>query len=131
MADLPRRAVADTSVFVAREAGRELGKLPSELAVSMITAGELELGVLRARKPQARARRLATLTQVRSAFSLLPIDSLTASCFARLTDEAMTAGYRPSHHDTWIAATAMRHGVPVATQDGDFEAFASVRAIRV
>ena len=42
------RAIADTSVFVARESGRPLGDLPGEIAVSVITAAELELGVLRA-----------------------------------------------------------------------------------
>lgn len=131
MADLPRRAVADTSVFVAIEVGRPLGDLPLEIGVSMITAGELEVGVLRARTPQARALRLGTLTQLRSEFPLLPIDSATASCFARLTDEALSAGYKPAHHDTWIAATAMRHHVPVVTQDKDFAAFASVQVIHV
>jgi predicted nucleic acid-binding protein len=131
MTETPSRAVADTSVFIAREVGRPLGELPDELAVSMITAGELELGVLRARSPQVRAQRLTTLTQVRSRFPLLPIDSVTASCYARLTEEAMLAGYKPSDHDTWIAATAMRHRVAIVTQDDDFEAFASVAVIRV
>lgn len=55
------RAVADTSVFVAQETGRELEDLPEEIAVSVITAAELELGVLRATEPNARAIRLATL----------------------------------------------------------------------
>ena len=60
------RAIADTSIFVARESGRELGPLPDEIAVSVITAAELELGVLRAVGPEARALRLATLCRVRS-----------------------------------------------------------------
>ena len=38
----------DTSVFIAREQGRVLGSLPGELAVSVVTIGELELGVLAA-----------------------------------------------------------------------------------
>jgi predicted nucleic acid-binding protein len=131
MSVVPRRAVADTSVFVARESGRGLGELPGELGVSMITAAELELGVLRAKDGRTRARRLATLTQVRAAYPLLPIDAITASCFARLTDEALARGHRRRDHDTWIAATAMRHGVPVATQDDDFTAFESVLVLRV
>jgi len=45
------RAIADTSVFIAREAGRPLEELPDEIAVSVVTAAELELGVLRARVP--------------------------------------------------------------------------------
>lgn len=131
MREIATRAVADTSVFVAREARRPLGDLPNELGVSLITAAELELGVLRSKDAQTRAQRLATLTRVRTAYPLLPIDDVTASCFARLTDEVLAKGYKRRDHDTWIAATAMRHGVPVATQDDDFTAFDSVLVIHV
>ena len=125
------RAVADTSVFVARETGRQLGDLPDEIAVSVITAAELELGVLRASDPSSRATRLATLSRVRATFPLLTIDEATASCYARLADEQLRAGRRPRRHDTWIAATALRHGAAVLTQDADFSAFASVQVVRV
>ena len=80
------RAIADTSVFIAREAGRPVGELPDELAVSVITAAELELGVLRATDPATRATRLATLGRVRAAYPLLGVDDATASCFARSAD---------------------------------------------
>ncbi len=125
------RAVADTSVFVAREAGRALGELPDEIAVSVVTAAELELGVLRARDAAVRAQRLATVSRVRSEYPLLPIDDATASCFARIADEELRAGRKLRRHDTWIAATAARHGVAVVTQDSDFTTFASVQVIRV
>ena len=48
------RAIADTSVFVAMESGRALGELPDEIAVSVVTAAELELGVLRAKLTRPR-----------------------------------------------------------------------------
>ncbi len=124
------RAVADTSVFIARETGRPLGDLPDEIAVSVITAAELELGVLRATDASSRAARLATLSRVRGTYELLPIDGPTASCFARLADEQLRAGRKPRRHDTWIAATALRHGVAVVTQDADFSSFSAVRVIR-
>ena len=125
------RAIADTSVFVARETGRQLGDLPDEIAVSVITAAELELGVLRASDPSSRATRLATLSRVRATYPLLPIDEATASCFARLADEQLRGGRRPRRHDTWIAATALRHGAAVVTQDADFGAFGPVQVLRV
>jgi predicted nucleic acid-binding protein len=125
------RAVADMSVFIAREAGRPLGELPDEIAVSVVTAAELELGVLRAADPTARAIRLQTLSRVRAEYPLLPVDDSVASCFARLADEQLRAGRKPRRHDTWIAATALHHGVAVLTQDADFSAFASVDVIRV
>ncbi len=125
------RAIADTSVFIAREAGRPLGDLPDEIAVSVVTGAELELGVLRARDADVRARRLATLSRVRTEYALLPIDDQTASCFARIADQELTAGRRLRRHDVWIAATALRHGAAVVTQDADFTAFDSVEIVRV
>ena len=125
------RAVADTSVFIAREAGRALADLPDEIAVSVVTAAELELGVLRARDQKTRAARLATLSRVRAEYPLLIIDDATASCFARIADEQLSAGRRLRRHDTWIAATALRHGAAVVTQDADFTTFTAVEILRV
>lgn len=125
------RAIADTSVFIAREADRPLGELPDEIAVSVITAAELELGVLRARDPDARATRVATLARVRATYPLLPVDEAVASCYARLADQQLRAGRKPRRHDTWIAATAMRHDAAVVTQDQDFGRFEAVEVIHV
>lgn len=125
------RAIADTSVFIARESGRPLGDLPDEIAVSVVTTAELELGVLRADDPKVRAVRLRTLSRVRAEYPLLSIDEATASSFARIADEELRAGRKLRRHDTWIAATALQHDAAVVTQDTDFTAFASVRVIRV
>jgi predicted nucleic acid-binding protein len=125
------KAIADTSVFIARETGRELGELPDEIAVSVVTAAELELGVLRAKNTDTRARRLATLAQVRATYPLLPVDAETASCFARIAAGELEVGRRIRRHDAWIAATALRHGVAIATQDADFSAFKAVDVVRV
>jgi predicted nucleic acid-binding protein len=124
------RAIADTSIFVAQEAGRQLGELPSEIAVSAITAAELELGVLRATDPDDRAVRLSTLSRVQATYSLLPVDPRVASCFARIASTERAKGRRLRRHDTWIAATAMRHGAAVVTQDADFSSFEAVEVIR-
>jgi predicted nucleic acid-binding protein len=125
------RAIADTSVFIARETGRPLGELPDEIAVSVITAAELELGVLRATDTSVRATRLATLSRVRGEYPLLHIDDGTASCFARIADQELRAGRKLRRHDCWIAATAFQHGAAVVTQDEDFTAFTAVEVIRV
>lgn len=125
------RAIADTSIFIAQETGRELGELPQQIAVSVITAAELELGVLRAADPDARATRLSTLSRVQATYPLLPIDAETASCFARIASAERSRGRRLRRHDTWIAATALRHGAGVVTQDADFSSFEAVEVIRV
>lgn len=125
------RAVADTSIFIAQETGRDLGALPEEIAVSAITAAELELGVLRAVDAGTRATRLSTLSRVQATYALLPIDAEVASCFARIAAAELSRGRRLRRHDTWIAATAMRHGVAVVTQDADFSSFDEVPVVRV
>jgi predicted nucleic acid-binding protein len=125
------RAIADTSIFIAQETGRELGEIPEEIAVSVITAAELELGVLRATDLSARAIRLSTLSRVQGTFPLLPVDPRVASCFARIASAELARGRRIRRHDTWIAATAMRHGVAVLTQGADFSSFENVAVLRV
>lgn len=124
------KAVADTSIFIAQETGRELGDLPEKIAVSVITVAELELGVLRASDRDARARRLSTLSRVQSIYPLLPVGPEVASCFARIAAAERARGRRLRRHDTWIAATAMRHGAAVLTQDADFSAFEGVEVVR-
>jgi predicted nucleic acid-binding protein len=124
------KAVADTSIFIAQETGRELGELPEKIAVSVITVAELELGVLRATDPDARARRLSTLSRVQSIYPLLPIGPEVASCFARIAADQRARGRRGRLHDTWIAATAMKHDAAVLTQDADFSSFENVDVIR-
>lgn len=125
------RAIADTSIFIAQETGRELGEIPEEIAVSVITVAELELGVLRATDQSARAIRLSTLSRVQATYPLLPVDPEVASCFARIASAELARGRRTRRHDTWIAATAMRHGVAVLTQDADFSSFEAVTVLRV
>ena len=126
-----KKAVADTSVFIAQEVGRELGPLPEKIAVSVITVAELELGVLRADDPEVRARRLSTLSRVQESYVLLPVGPEVASCFAKIASAERSRGRRLRRHDTWIAATAMHHGAAVLTQDADFSSFDEVEVLRV
>ena len=124
------RAVLDTSILIAREQGRPLARqLPDDVAVSVISIAELELGVLLARDAHTRAARLRTLGEVRSLAGALPIDERTASAYAELAAAAIAAGRKPRVHDTWIAATAMVNDAEVWTQDPDFSDFEQVVAV--
>ena len=126
------RGLADTSVFIARERGRPLDveALPDELAVSVLTVGELRAGVLAAGTLEARDRRLATLT---AALQLdpVPVDERVAAEWARLRVLLRDAGQRVPVNDSWIASTAIVLGVPVVTQDDDFPSIGGVDVIRV
>jgi predicted nucleic acid-binding protein len=107
------RGLLDTSIFIAQESGRALGTLPTVAVISVVTVAELHLGALMADRPAVRARRLRTLTSVQNIFEPLPIDSEVARAFAELVAEARRHGRRPKIMDTWIAATAVAHGLPV------------------
>lgn len=70
-----RRALADTSVFIGIEATRfDPDRFAGyEWGVSVVTLGELRLGVLQASGPEAAARRLSTY-QLAQRFEPLGID---------------------------------------------------------
>jgi hypothetical protein len=116
------RGLADTSLFIARETGRPLDTdaLPDEIGVSVITIGELRAGVLAAADVETRDRRLATLTQA-LALQPVPVDDPVADAWAKLRLLLRDHGQRLPVNDSWIAATAMALGVPVVTQDDDYD----------
>ena len=93
------RAVIDTSVLIAREQARPLERaLPDEVAVSVVSIAELEVGVLVARDAATRARRLRALTELRSLAGALPIDERVASAYAQLAAVVLSGGRRPRIH---------------------------------
>ncbi len=124
-------ALLDTSIFIAAESGRRLNRdaIPETVAVSVVTVGELRAGVLRARTAAQRDRRLSTLLAAREA-APVPIDEEVAFAWARLRVELAEAGRRMPTNDAWIAATALAHGVPVVTQDADYDDVPGLVAIR-
>lgn len=126
------RGLADTTVFIARESGRPLdaAALPDELAVSVITVGELRAGVLAAGDVRTRDRRLATLTVVLG-LDPVPVDGDVAEAWARLRVLLRDADARMPVNDSWIAATALALGVPVVTQDDDYVELDDLAVIKV
>ena len=126
------RGLADTSVFVARETGRPIQQrsIPDELAVSVITIGELRAGVLAATELATRDRRLSTLAGA-LALRPLPIDDDVAAAWARLRLTLRDEGLRMPVNDSWIAATAMAHDVAIVTQNDDFPSLDLLEVIRV
>ena len=115
----------DTSIFIARESGRPLGELPERIAISVVTIGELQLGVLAAQDDEIRVRRAATLARARAA-DPIPISEAVMVAWARLVADCQAAGVARTVKltDALIAATAVEHGLPVVTQDQDFDQIA-------
>ena len=126
----------DTSIFIAREAQRPLGALPERVAVSVITLGELQLGVLNAADAEARAGRADTLALARNA-DPIPVSEAVMVGWARLVADCRAAGIQRAVKltDALIAATAIEHGLPIVTQDDDYDQMArahpALRVLRV
>lgn len=116
------RAIADTSIFIGMEEQRfDRSRFEEyEWGVSVITLGELRLGVINARDPESAARRLSTY-QLAQRFEPLEVDELITETWALLVSRLRAAGRKAPINDSWIAATALTYGVPVVTQDGDYD----------
>jgi len=127
-----RRALADTSVFIGLEAERfDADRFAGyEWGVSVITLGELRLGVLQARDPEVAARRLSTY-QLAQRFEPLGIDEAVSDAWALLVSRLRAAGRKAPINDSWIAATAIAHEVPIVTQDADYDAMPDIEVIRI
>ena len=112
------RGLLDTSVVIAIAAGEEL-ELPEQAAISTITLCELHHGVLIA-GDAVRAQRLNTLVTVERCFEALPIDARVAPHYGRIVADARRKpDARPRVADALVAATALAHGLPLYTRDGD------------
>ncbi|HEV2087767.1 MAG TPA: type II toxin-antitoxin system VapC family toxin [Cryptosporangiaceae bacterium] len=128
----PTRGLLDTSVFIATENARPLDEsgLPEEVAVSVVTVAELHAGVLVTSGLDTRARRLDTLSALADVH-VLRIDEHVAMQWARLRVHLAEAGRRVNVNDLWIAATAVAHGLPVITQDADFDPLGDVTGLDI
>jgi predicted nucleic acid-binding protein len=118
--------LADTSVFVAAEQLRPLGKPPAgDARVSVATLTELGVGVRRAQEESLPKLRQATLERARR-FIALPYDEAVADELANILTAAHEQGRRAGAMDAIIAATALTHNLAVWTQDDDFDVLAAL-----
>jgi predicted nucleic acid-binding protein len=127
-----RRAVADTSVFIGLEAHRFGASHVEgyEWGISAITLGELRLGILQAADPEAASRRLSTF-QLAQRFEAIPINEAVSDAWALLVSKLRAAGRKAPINDSWIAATAIAHGIPVVTQDSDYDDMPDLEVIKI
>lgn len=125
----------DTSVLI--DAERRGGSLADAIgrqdrAISVITASELLHGVHRARTPALRARRAAFVEHLLAAIEPLPITTSIARAHAEVWAELESDGNLVGAHDLWIAATALSHGMGLATANcRDFERIPGLAVVPV
>src|SRR5215470_11031557 len=104
----PQRALADTSVFIGLKVARfDADRFADfEWGISVITLGELRLGVLQAKDPEILSRRLSTY-QLAQRFEALRVDEAVSEAWALLVSRLHAAGQKVPINDGWIAATAI------------------------
>ncbi len=86
--------------------------------------------MLAAHDVRTRASRLRTLTRI-AHLDVLGVDASAAHQWARLRVALRDAGRRVNVNDLWIASIALAHGLPVVTQDDDFEPLAALGELQV
>lgn len=125
----------DTSVLIDGERGRGRGSaLPDDedRAISVVTASELLHGVHRAVDATVRMRRQAFVEHLLTSLEPVPITTHVARAHAALWARLEAAGTLIAAHDLWIAATALAHGMRVATANvRHFERVPGLDVLRV
>ncbi|MFT4241937.1 MAG: type II toxin-antitoxin system VapC family toxin [Acidovorax sp.] len=90
-----------------------------DLFVSALTLAELERGIVRLPPSRRQSELAAWLASVQAGFGqrALPFTRDTAGYWARLCAQAEAAGKPMAAFDSLIAATALEHGLAVATRN--------------
>jgi tRNA(fMet)-specific endonuclease VapC len=115
----------DTTVLIdAERDSRVLAQLPHDAlhTISVITVSELLHGVHRAASVGVRVRRQAVVEALLAAIEQLPITPAIARVHAQIWSDLQAVGKIIGAYDLWIAATALAHGLTLATANiGEFE----------
>ena len=96
------------------------------LAIAFITVGEMYFGAEKANWGEEKRRKLETALRN---FVVIPYDHEIARNYGRLMAARQRSGKPITANDAWIAACAVRHGVPLVTHNP--KDFAEISGLRV
>ena len=98
------------------------GKL---VAVSFITVGEMLFG---AEKKSWGPERVSQLQDALRKVTIVPFDFEVCSAYARIRNAGEKSGISVAPNDLWIAACAVRHSIPlISNNQAHFEAIAGLQ----
>lgn len=125
--------LVDTDLLIGLERGGDFGRMDAILgeedcSISVITVSELLHGVLRA-SGTIRSRRRAFVEHVLFGLEAIPITEPVARIHAEIWAEMAQSGRTIGSHDLWVAATAIAHGLSLAT--GNAREFRRVPGLRL
>jgi len=97
------------------------------LPIAFITVGEMYYGADLKRWGDARRNKLETTLRN---FVVVPYDHQIARCYGGLMADRTHTGHPITLNDAWIAACAVRHGVPLITHNAkDFGGITGLNVI--
>ncbi len=124
------RFIADTNVaidFINNPAWARARLVPgTTIFVPTVVLGELFFG---ARNSKRIEQNLASVEQFAASAKVLVIDLGIARWYGELRQQLQVKGRPIPDNDLWIAATAVTHGLPVATRDSHFQEVAGLLLI--
>jgi tRNA(fMet)-specific endonuclease VapC len=98
-----------------------------EILVPLIAAGEMFFGVYKSMRVSAnRSRLMAFLNSV----SILPVDLQVTERYGQVKAQLRRLGKPIPENDIWIAATALRHNLPLVANDKHFDHVEGLVVIR-
>ncbi|MFH1115995.1 MAG: type II toxin-antitoxin system VapC family toxin [Pseudomonadota bacterium] len=125
--------VVDTNVVSYVMKGSSLGKTYAVhlqgqlLPISFITVGEMYYGAEKARWGRNKRSQLESILRN---FVVIPYDHEIAKLYGIIVAERERRGRPISFNDAWIAACAVKHGVPLVTHNAkDFENISGLRLV--
>lgn len=122
--------ILDTNALSAfADADRDLlAKLPTDRpwVLPVIVIGEYRFGLLGSREGEERERWLQDLI---ATIRVLPITESTAGYYAAVRHSLKLQRRRIPPNDSWIAALALEHRLPVLTRDAHFEGIPEVARV--
>jgi predicted nucleic acid-binding protein len=114
-----RIALLDTSVIIDPPA-QGIASFADEVSISAVTVAELHYSVGASTDAVEQLHRRQRLQLVLDTYDVVVFDAEVAEFYGLLANIVRQAGRnpRPRRMDLLIAATALRHGYPLATRNG-------------
>ncbi len=105
-----------------------LAVVPASVVIRLpvIVLGEYRFGLLKSRE---RVKLGRLLDEFQKVVEVLPVDEMTVQPYAEIREQLHKAGRPIPQNDTWIAALAVQHQLPVLTKDRHFETISGVRCV--
>ena len=126
------RILIDTNIYVAfkRNDPKSVGLIrqAASIAMNSVVLGELLAG-FRGGNRDAENRRELDLFLDSPRVAMLPVDEGTADFFALVFNQLKSKGTPIPTNDIWIAASAMQHGLTLASFDNHFMQIAGLNMV--